>query len=198
MGNSRWKRLLCGVAIALVSAIAISEIICWLGFSLAPLPPKSGNCVVLVLGYPSKNDGTPDPVQELRVEFGVKAYRQNNCKRLVFSGAAVANKTIEAAAMSKVAIKQGVHSNQIIQETHARNTWENIKFSIPLLEKYDRILITSDSLHAYRGKRYLCKQRPNLCDRAFVVVSYKPFALLWWKVPAVLHELFAWIQDFIH
>jgi uncharacterized SAM-binding protein YcdF (DUF218 family) len=197
MINFRWKRLLRGIALALVSAIASAEIICYLGFSLAPNPPKSENCVVLVLGYPSNNDGTTNPVQELRVEFGVNAYRQHGCKRLVFSGSAVANKIVEAETMLQLAVKIGVEPNQITQEKQATNTWENIKYSIPLLEKYEYILIASDTIHPYRGKRYLCKQRPDICNRTFVVVSYKPFSMIFWKVTAILHELFSGIRDLI-
>jgi uncharacterized SAM-binding protein YcdF (DUF218 family) len=185
------------MAIALISLVAIAELICWLSFSLAPNLPKLGNCAVLVLGYPSNNDGTPNSVQKLRVEFGVKAYRQYNCDRLIFSGSAVANKIVEAETMSKIAVTLGVEPNQIIQEKRAKNTWENIKYALPWLEKYGRILIASDTIHPYRGKRYLCKQRPDICNRILVVVSYKPFSLLLWKVAAVFHELFAWIRDFI-
>lgn len=181
----------------LLSLMAISEIICYTSSLLAPSPPKSRNCAVLVLGYPSKNDGTPSPVQELRVKLGVKTYRQNSCSIIVFSGSAVANKIIEAQTMFMLAVKLGVEPKKIIQETRARNTWENIKFSIPLVEKYNLLLIVSDSIHPYRGRRYLCKQRPDTCNRTFVVVSYEPFSLLLWKVAAVGHELFAWIRDFI-
>jgi uncharacterized SAM-binding protein YcdF (DUF218 family) len=197
MANYRWKRLLRRIAIALISLVAIAELICWLSFSLAPNLPKLGNCAVLVLGYPSNNDGTPNLVQKLRVEFGVKAYRQYNCDRLIFSGSAVGNKIVEAETMSKIAVTLGVEPNQIIQEKRAKNTWENIKYALPWLEKYGRILIASDTIYPYRGKRYLCKQRPDICNRILVVVSYQPFSLLLWKVAAVLHELFAWIRDFI-
>ncbi|MCU0532950.1 MAG: YdcF family protein [Hydrococcus sp. Prado102] len=127
MVNFRWKRLLRRIAIALVSSIAIAELICWLSFSLAPNIPKLGNCAVLVLGYPSNNDGTPSSVQKLRVVFGVEAYLQYNCDRLIFSGAAVANKIVEAETMSKLAVTLGVEPNQITQEKQATNTWENIK-----------------------------------------------------------------------
>ncbi|BDA76024.1 hypothetical protein CAL7716_101900 (plasmid) [Calothrix sp. PCC 7716] len=99
--------------------------------------------------------------------------------------------------MSKLAVKLGGEPKRIMQETRALNIWENIKYSIPLVEKYNIIFIVSDTIHPYRGRRYLCKQRPDVCKRAFVVVSYKPFSLLVWKVGAVFHELFAWIRDFI-
>jgi uncharacterized SAM-binding protein YcdF (DUF218 family) len=197
MANFKWKWLLRGIVFALVFSIASAELICWLGFSLAPNLPKLGSCAVLVLGYPSNTNGTPNSVQKLRVEFGVKVYRQYNCDRLIFSGSAVANKIVEAETMSKLAVTLGVEPNQIAQEKQATNTWENIKYAIPLLEKYKRIFIASDTIHPYRGKRYLCKQRPDICNRTFVVVSYKPFSLLLWKVAALLHELFAWIRDFI-
>jgi uncharacterized SAM-binding protein YcdF (DUF218 family) len=151
-----------------------------------------------VLGYPSHSDGTPSFVQAMRVAAGVRAYQESKCDRLVFSGAAVKNQIVEAQTMAQLARRLGVPSNQIGLETQARNTWENIKFSIPILSTDRRILLASDSLHAQRGRRYLCKQRPDLCARTFVAVEYRPFDRWWWKVAAAGYELFAWGRDLVN
>ncbi len=193
--NFQQKRQLRIALMLLILTIVCSESFDWAASTMAANPPKGKTCTVLVLGYPSKNDGTPDPVQELRVSNGVKAYRNNSCSQIVFSGSAVANQIVEAATMAKLASRDGVPSNRIRMETQARNTWENIKRSMPFLEKYDSILIASDSLHAQRGRRYLCKQRPDLCDQAFVTAEYRPFDHWWWKIAIALNELFSWGRD---
>jgi uncharacterized SAM-binding protein YcdF (DUF218 family) len=192
-----WQQLLRLLLVLFISMMVCSELSDWIASSIAANPPKGKTCIVLVLGYPSKSDGTPDPVQELRVAAGVKAYRNYRCSQIVLSGAAVKNQIVEAVVMAKLARSRGVQPNHILMETQAQNTWENIKRSIPFLEKYDSILIASDSLHAQRGRRYLCKQRSDLCNRAFVTAEYRPLDHWWWKIATALNELFSWGRDIL-
>jgi uncharacterized SAM-binding protein YcdF (DUF218 family) len=193
--NRKRQRFLLVSLSLLILIIASSELADWIACNVATSPPNTRSCGVLVLGYPSESDGSPNDVQRMRVETGVRAYRSNNCDRIVFSGAAVKNKIVEAKAMAQLAYELGIQSSQIELEIHARNTWENIKFSIPSLEKYDRILIASDSLHAWRGRRYLCKQRSDLCGQTTVSVRYQLFDRWWWKIGSGCYELFAWGRD---
>ena len=195
--NFQWQRLSRLALVLLILMIVCSELSDWVASAIAANPPRGKTCVVLVLGYPSKSDGTPDLVQELRVAAGVKTYRHDHCNQIAFSGAAVKNQIVEAETMAKLASRNGVQSDRILLETKARNTWENIKFSMPFLEKYDSILIASDSLHAQRGRRYLCKQRPDLCSHTFVAAEYRPFDRWWWKIATALYELFSWGRDIL-
>lgn len=197
MRISKWQRLLRLPLALLILTIGCSESADWIASRITANQPQGKSCAVLVPGYPSKSDGTASPIQVLRVSAGVKAYRQNSCGYMVLSGAAVKNHIIEAKTMAKVAHSLGVRSDQMLLETQARNTWENIKLSIPLVEKYDRILVVSSNLHAQRARRYLCKQRPDLCDRTFVTVEYRPFERWWSKVAATFYEVFAWVRDLI-
>jgi uncharacterized SAM-binding protein YcdF (DUF218 family) len=193
----KWKRWLRLALVLIILTIGCSELADWVACNVATNPSKGKSCGVLVLGYPSHSDGTANPVQEVRVAAGVRAHRDSKCDRIVFSGAAVKNQIVEAQTMAQLARGLGVQPDAIVLETQAQNTWENIKFSIPSLEKYHRILIASDSLHAQRGRRYLCKQHPNLCERTFVAVKYRPFERWWWKIASSCHELFAWGRDLI-
>jgi hypothetical protein len=77
----------------------------------------------------------------------------------------------------------------------ATNTWENVANALPHLEPRESIYLASGSLHAHRGRRYLCRQRPEACSRVRVAGGYEPFRMLWWKVPAFLYEIRAWIRD---
>jgi uncharacterized SAM-binding protein YcdF (DUF218 family) len=195
--NRKWQKLLRLCILLPILTIACSELADWIACNVATHPPNGKSCVVLVLGYPSHSDGTPDRVQQVRVATGIRAYRHYNCDRLVFSGAAVKNQIVEAQTMAQLARGSGIQSDRISLETQARTTWENIKFSIPSLAKSDRILMASDSLHAQRGRRYLCKQRPDLCARTFVAVEYRPFERSGWKIVSACYELFAWGRDSI-
>jgi vancomycin permeability regulator SanA len=183
------------VAVGIGLVVLSSEGAYWLGWQLSGSGPRTGTCAVLVLGYPSGNDGSVDPVQTLRVGAAVDAFREHGCDRLVLSGGAIANPYVEADAMAAIARELGVPDDRIVLERAARDTWENVALSLPSLDGYDTLYVASDGLHAHRGRRYLCRQRPDLCARSFAVAGYHPFELLWWKVPASLWELRAFVRD---
>jgi hypothetical protein len=73
ISRSQWKRR--GVvSLALLAALAlVAGGVFWLGSTLAAQPAVSGNCAVLVLGHPSKADGSPAAVQRARVAAGALA-----------------------------------------------------------------------------------------------------------------------------
>lgn len=162
-----------------------------------PVNKKPGNCAVLVLGYPAEDDGSLSPMQRVRVEAGVKAYRARHCQKLVLSGGAVANQYLEAEPMASFAQELGVAKDHIVVEGSARNTWENIGCSLPYLKNVASITIASDRLHAKRAKRYLCRQQPFLCEQVDIMATQLPWSLIGWKVLAVLHEFAAGTRDLI-
>ena len=195
VSRSKWKRI--GVvALALLAVLALgAEGVFWLGSTLAVQPAVAGDCAVLVLGYPSNADGSPSAVQRARVAAGALAYRRNHCERIVVSGGAAHNISIEAHVMARLAVEGGVPAAQIVIENRAQNTWQNIEYALPFLDGFAHLFIASDPLHALRGRRYLCKQRPAWCDRVAIAPAYEPFARPLWKIGAVLYELQAWIRD---
>lgn len=193
---SSHRRRLVAFAAALLCAIPLaSECVYWLAARLSDPGERSGSCAVLVLGYPTRADGSADPIQRLRVTAAVEAFQRRRCQRLVVSGGAAHNERIEADAMAELARELGVASESIVAERAARNTWENVALSLPSLEGFDSLYVVSDSLHALRGRRYVCEQRPELCARTFAAGAYHPFEGLWWKVPGSLWEGRAWLRD---
>lgn len=160
-------------------------------------PPADlrGRCAVLVLGYPSREDGRPSGIQRLRVAAGVGAMRRHECERIVVSGGSVHTRPVEAATMAALAEQAGVPKTAIVVEDQARTTWENVSLSLPLLPEGDAILVASDALHAQRGRRYVCEQAPARCDRAFTAPAYSPFAHLGWTLGSALYEANARIHD---
>ena len=195
VSRSKWKRS--GVvSLALLALLALAaEGVFWLGSTLAAQRAVSGSCAVLVLGYPSNADGSPNSVQRARVAAGTRAYRRNHCERIILSGGAAHNASIEADVMARLALEDGVPASQIVIENRARSTWQNVEYSLPFLDGFAHLFVASDALHAVRGRRYLCKQRPLWCDHVAVAPAYEPFARPLWKIGAVLYELHAWIRD---
>ncbi len=55
----------------------------------------------------------------------------------------------------------GVPARLIATESRASTTWENVEFSVPLLENFDRLAFVSDPLHAARARRYLQTTAPG-------------------------------------
>ena len=93
------------VAIASLALCAIgAEAAFWLGSTVAAPPAVAGRCAVLVLGYPSHADGSPNAVQRSRVAAGALAFANHHCERMVISGGAAHNASIEAAVMARLAI----------------------------------------------------------------------------------------------
>lgn len=166
-----------------------------LGALAAPAAPEPGNCAVLVLGFPTGADGAPSGVQRYRVEAAVDVFKAQKCALMVLAGGPAHNSFVEGETMAGLAIATGVPPAAAVVEGSSRNTWENIAFSLPFVEKAPRVYIVSDPLHMYRGKRYWCRQRPDLCDRAIPATRYRPLRLYMMKWLGMSAEIWAYFRD---
>ncbi len=155
-----------------------------------PSPVDQGTKALVVLGYPAKADGSPHPVQRWRCRIAARSMAPGAL--MVFTGGSVRDSWIESEVMASYARESlGVPADAIRTETHAESTWQNIEFTIPLIEHADRIAIVSGPMHAARGRRYLYRQRPDLAARLVPAADYKLFEAWWLKVPTAVHELAA-------
>lgn len=192
---SRWIKIVAALVFLSGAIVGAANGAYWLGQQLDDDPGGAGSCAVLVLGSPTRADGTTGPIQRFRVAAGVETYRANHCGALVVSGGAVHNQHVEAESMAGLARKAGVAPNHIIVEGKARSTWQNVGCATPLVAGYDRVLIVSDSLHAFRAKRYACRQSQNLCQRVRAVGRFGPASLWWWHVSGAMYELADYVRD---
>ncbi|WP_225438204.1 YdcF family protein [Candidatus Frankia nodulisporulans] len=151
---------------------------------------ERGAQVVLVLGFPATRHGELHPLQRWRTEMGVRSLRAGADSRLIFSGGGPPGIPTEAETMAAYARDVlGVPAAQIVVETAATSTWENVGFSVPWLESARTIAIVSDPLHAARGRRYLHRQRPDLAARLVPADDYRPFERLRLKVPTAVYAV---------
>jgi uncharacterized SAM-binding protein YcdF (DUF218 family) len=143
--------------------------------------------VVLVLGCPSRRDGSLHPLQRWRTEIAV---RTAPAARLVFSGFAGDHGRSEAAVMAEHARDDlAVPPDRIVLETAARNTWENVELTLGELQQGGRVAIASSPLHALRARRYLLRQRPDLALRLVPAADYR-FGERWrWKALTLLYDV---------
>jgi uncharacterized SAM-binding protein YcdF (DUF218 family) len=170
--------------------VAASELLHWSasGWDL-PAPAPIGRCALIVLGYPTKRNGELGAVQRWRVEMAKRALDQLGADLVVFSGASSKGRPAEGDAMAAYAEVLGVPGRLIATEGRASTTWENVEFSMPLLENFDRLAFVSDPLHAARARRYLKAQRPELAGRLVSAGEYRVLERWWLKVPAAAYEL---------
>ena len=193
----RWFRW----ALALAWLIFLPELVYWCaarfanqGYALGGSLP-SDTCSVLVLGFPTRADGSPSPIQRYRVETGAAVFHRENCGLMIVAGGSPHSPYVEAETMAQLAMEAGIPREDLILETRSRNTRENIRFSLPYLERKMPVFLVSDPLHVLRAKRYWCDERPDLCSRAFPRTAYRPFSLYWMKWAGLIGETGIRVRD---
>lgn len=82
--------------------------------------------VIVVLGYPTREDGQPSHNMRYRVKEGVFLYREGYAPRLLFSGGAAYNQFVEAEVMAELAVEMGVDRSDILLEPYSLSTKENV------------------------------------------------------------------------
>ena len=189
------KKSLSWIAITLVFISLLTETVYQFLSMKTTEAAVVNNCVVLVFGWPTEENGTLHPMQRFRVKAGVAVYKQRQCRQIIFSGGAAQNRYVEGQTMAAYARILGVQENAISVEPNSHTTWENLGCSAVYLEAAERVFLVSDSLHAHRAKRYACRQNPSLCAKSIAAGANPPAALFGWKVLNAVHELIDWGRD---
>lgn len=172
-------------------AVATSELLHWRSSQrYLARPAPTGPAGLIVLGYPTRHNGQPHPVQKWRVDLAMRACGRLAVEKLVFSGAPSKDRPSEAEAMATYADSLGIPKGLVELELGALTTWENIKFSLPLVEHLPTIAIVSDPMHAARARRYVLAQRPDLGARLATAGEYRPFERCGLKMAFALYETY--------
>lgn len=142
--------------------------------------------VVVVLGCPPRPDGTAGAMQRWRT---LVAVRTPGRARLVFSGYAREGLPSEAAVMAAHAVDVlGCDPRRVRCEESARSTWQNVEFTVGQVGPGQRLAIASSPVHAWRARRYLARQRPDLAARLVRADDYR-FGERWGlKAVTVLYD----------
>ena len=91
---------------------------------------------LIVLGVRADSDGNPTPLQLALVTEAVHEYEQGVAPHIVFSGAAVANRFVEARVMARTAEAQGIPATAISIEPQARDTIQNACYATRILKAH--------------------------------------------------------------
>ncbi len=90
---------------------------------------------IIVLGNPANQDGTPSPEQRERVAEGVREYHAGVAPRLILTGGAAHNAYTEAHVMAQFAGSLGMPTADIVEESQAQNTVQNIYYSAEIMHR---------------------------------------------------------------
>ncbi|MDN3955181.1 YdcF family protein [Sporolactobacillus laevolacticus] len=115
--------------------------------------------VLIVLGYPTKKDGSVSVILRERVNRAVQLYHEGISNTIICSGAAAHNDFIEADVMAQALIDQGVPNNCIIRERHSKSTYQNIVNSKKIMQrmKLNSAVIVSSPWHLRKASSYAIK-----------------------------------------
>ena len=145
---------------------------------------------VIVPGVPF-NAPKWDMTMEMRVMWGVHLYKRGLTKKIIMSGSSVYSPYVEAQIMKLYAIEMGVPEEDIIVESKAQHSTENVWYSYKLAKSmgYETIALSTDPFQTrmvYRfGKRRLkhLKYLPVIFDtlrtlpRDSLSIKYEPHKL---------------------
>lgn len=123
-----------------------------------------GTEAILVLGCPSRDDGSLHPLQRWRCDIAARTMNPR-VGRVVFTGRTGDREASEAAVMAESARSLGIPDRVVVLEEEARSTWENLHYSAQLVEEFDVVRIVSDPMHGWRARQFLAGQRPDLAAK---------------------------------
>jgi uncharacterized SAM-binding protein YcdF (DUF218 family) len=168
-GSPAVKRI---VAVGVVGALLWGEYENWRASRELVRDVPAEHEVVVVLGCRNRA-GRANALNRWRVRAGLRSRDPRAVRScLVLSGGAVGSAVSEAELMAEYAAARG-RTDDVVLETTSRSTWQNIEQVVPIVERFDRVKIVSNPLHARKARRYLARQRPDLADRLARGAEYR-------------------------
>lgn len=118
------------------------------------------NTILVVLGYPAEDSGTPSLILKSRLDKAIEIYKTGKAKKVILTGAAVENEHIESDIMANYCRLHGIPENDIFKESDARNTYENARMVKRIMQKieYEHVIVVTSSFHKLRAKLFFSKQ----------------------------------------
>ncbi len=106
----------------------------------------------IILGARVYGDGTASPALKRRARHGARLWREGKVATLIASGGPHGAPCSEASAIARICQEGGVAAKCVTEEENARNTLENIRFSMALLPRGTPAILITDRFHAPRAR----------------------------------------------
>ena len=157
------------ITITYIECILIGTIV--VGFKAARKIPDFNKDYIIILGCQIRRDGTLTKLLQGRVDRAIdfgKMQKDNNGKEIVYvaSGGKGNDEIIsEAQAMKNYMVEQGIDQKKIIIEDKSKNTYENIKNSIKIINKKKKnaqIAFSTTNYHVFRAGSIATEQNTQL------------------------------------
>lgn len=160
----------------------------------SPTPQPATKPVILMLGFHSRRNGAPHPVQRWRIKLALRTAQRYHSDRMIISGGFTRGPRSEAGLLAELLSREPNPFVEIRLEERATTTWENVMFSRALLGGDETVVIVSDPLHAARARRYWLKQSPGDQHRVFITGCCGLFDGWWLKSPTAIVEILRWVK----
>ena len=179
-----------GAVLVAVLALGVVETGCVAtGFNAAGRP---GLDYLVVLGAQVKSDG-PSVVLRHRLDTAAAYLRDNPDTLCIVTGGQGANEPFtEAEGMRDYLVSVGIDEDRIILEPQARNTQQNIAYSMTLMDSPDASVgVVTNNFHVFRGVSLAKKQ--GMTDVCGIAAPSNPLYL----PNNILREYFGITKDFL-
>jgi uncharacterized SAM-binding protein YcdF (DUF218 family) len=147
------KILLVVLSVIILSGVVYVTILSVLMYKAQENCPDNPN-VIVVLGCKVNGD-RPSRMLRRRLEAAYEAMQAHPDTLCIVSGGKGSNETMtEALAMKNYLVELGADENRIIMEDRSTSTYENIKFTLEILDELDMshdMTIVTDGFHQYRA-----------------------------------------------
>ena len=107
---------------------------------------------ILVLGARLNPKGEVEDQLKARCDKAISLYMKKPGSKLIMSGSDAHHRLTEAEGMKRYALKCGVAAEDILLEEKARNTSQNILFSLDLMEPDSNFAIVTNNYHLLRAQ----------------------------------------------
>lgn len=105
---------------------------------------------IIVLGAGLKNDGTPSPMLQERLDKGIELYNEGIAKKIIMSGDHEDPSHDEVNAMKDYATSKGVPSEDIFMDHAGLSTYDSI-YRAKEIFNLSKIAVVTQKYHLYRA-----------------------------------------------
>ena len=108
---------------------------------------------IMIFGTGVRENGSASPTLRARTRHGYELWKRGLAPKILCTGGVGAYPPAESVVQKKLLVGWGVPASAIVTEEKSTSTWENAKFSAPLLPPGSSVIAVSDPYHLWRCRR---------------------------------------------